>query len=286
MLRAFLWMSVVLAVACGPTSDSPPAGTGGSGGTGGTGGDAATGGMAGAGGMGGSGGVGAMGGSGGGNPNRVEAGQVCQRLAEVQCAGEEVCCTNAGRKYPTRDACINSQRSVCEDNSRVTQIGADPDAGYSMDHAETVFDEFERRALLCDPEIAAWGVSSQGLLNMFRGTRSQNADCMPESQTDFAAGLSCRVDDGLACVPGVPGTSVLPPLGWTCKPRAATGGPCFSDLNCQDNLRCAVPETLSTCAARKNPGESCGAPNECLSLLCEGGRCVAPNVDDAYCLGS
>lgn len=284
MLRACLWTSVLLALACGPASE-PPNMTGGSGGVGGTG---ATGGDGGTSGSGGDGGTSGSGGSGGGNPNRVAASQVCQRLAEVQCAGEESCCTNAARKYPTREACISSQRSVCEDNSRVTQIGADPDAAYSIDHAETVFTEFERRASLCDPEIAAWGVSSAGLLNMFRGTKTQNADCMPASATDFGAGLSCRVDDVLACVPGTPGTSVLPPLAWTCKPRANVGGPCFSDLNCLDNLRCLVPETLSMCASRKSPGETCGAPNECLSLLCENNVCVeatAANVDAAYCLG-
>lgn len=213
------------------------------------------------------------------------ANQICQRLAELQCAAEASCCPDTARQYPTRDACINSQRSVCETEGALMRVGSDPDAAYSIDHAEDVFDEFERQAGLCDPGIAAWGVSSSGLINMFRGTKRQNDSCQPANAMDFGAGFSCLVDNGLTCVPGGVEPIQQTPILWSCKPRSGDGDHCFSDINCNDGLHCLVPRTFSTCVARKAEGQSCGAPNECVSLLCEGGLCVAPNVADAYCLG-
>jgi hypothetical protein len=190
------------------------------------------------------------------------------------------------RQYPTRDACISGQRGVCETDSIVSRVGSNSAAAYSMDHAEAALDEFERLTSMCDPTVAAWGASSSGLINMFRGTKTQNSSCMPASSTDVGAVFACRVDDGLTCVPGIAGIAGLPPTGWTCKPRSGLNGNCYSDLNCTDGLRCETPETLSTCVARKTEGATCSLPNECVSLLCETGHCAAPNVDDAYCLGT
>jgi hypothetical protein len=185
------------------------------------------------------------------------------------------------------EACINNQRSICEDNAMVARLARDTKTGFSSDATETVFNEFERRTGLCDVDVAVFGVSSEGLRNIFQGTKTANAACDPMSATDFGAGISCRIDNGndLACVPGFPGTDFTPPTRWTCKDRQGVGGPCFSDLNCTDGLFCLVPETLSQCAMRKAPGQSCAAPNECLSLLCEGSVCVETNVEDVYCLG-
>ena len=210
---------------------------------------------------------------------------MCSRLAELQCAAEANCCQNSARRFPSVDACINNQRTVCEDNAMVARLARDAKTGFSSDHTETVFNEFERQTGLCDVNVAAWGVSSAGLRNMFRGMLTANANCQPSSATDFGAGISCLVDDNLACVPAFPETDFTPPSGWTCKTRSGAGGNCFSDLNCTDNLYCLVPETLSTCAMRKAAGQSCAAPNECLSLLCEGGVCQEANVEDVYCLG-
>jgi hypothetical protein len=174
---------------------------------------------------------------------------------------------------------------VCDTNFRAAEIGSNSAAGYSIDQAEMVFDHFELLTGRCGPDVATWGVSSDGFLTMFRGTKVLNASCQPTSLSDVGAAFSCRIDDDLTCVPTMAGFPGFPPGGWTCKPFSASGGRCYTDVNCQDGLRCLAPETYSTCTARKANGVSCGAPHECVSLLCESSLCVAPNVEDAYCLG-
>ena len=217
--------------------------------------------------------------------NRVQYNQVCQRLAELQCAAEEACCTNPAGKYPSVDACISNQAAVCESKFNVSVIGADPVAGYSVDNAEAAFNYFESLVTSCDTNVVSWGTSTEGFLKMMAGTKGANSLCMPTDSHDYGAAFACRVTDGLTCVPGIPGTMGLPPTGWTCKPRSAVGGHCYSDLNCQDGLRCLAPETYSTCAARKADGSSCSQALECQSLFCEDNVCVAPTVEHAYCLG-
>lgn len=270
---------------------------GGAGGTGGTGGDAGAGaiaGTAGDGGVGGSagiggagdGGTGGTGGTGGAlGTNRVQATQVCQRLAELQCAAEQSCCTNDAKKYPTVDACISNQRNVCETSFKVAQIGADPDAGYSVDNAEAAFDNFELLTSTCDMSVVSWGTSPEGFLRMMAGTKTANTTCQPNNSSDYGAAFSCLVANNLSCVPGglIPGTDI--PGLWSCKTRSGDGGRCYTDLNCGPGLRCSVPETYSTCVARKTLGSSCTYPTECASLFCEGSQCVEASVEAAYCLG-
>jgi hypothetical protein len=263
--------------------------TSGQGGVGGMAGDAGAGGTSGISGSGGAGGAGGAGGTGGtggtASPNRVQANQVCQRLAELQCAAETSCCTNDAKKYPSVDACISNQRSVCETNFKVAQIGADPDAGYSVDNAAASFDYFETLTATCDTNVVSWGTSTDGFLRMMAGTKTQNADCMPSGSSDVGAAFSCLVANDLTCVPSFPGIMSLPPTGWKCKPLAGSGGNCYSDLNCQVGLRCSVPETFSSCTGRKALNASCGSALECQSLFCEGNVCVAASVEAAYCLG-
>lgn len=262
-------------------------GLGGSSGMGGVGGTGASGGVGGDAGTGAS-GSGGAGGTGGGvtiGMNRVNASQVCQRLAELQCIAEEACCTNPSRKYPSQAACISNQASVCETNFKVTQIGADPDAGYSIDSAEQAFNYFEMLTETCDTDVVAWGTSTEGFLRMMQGTKSQNSFCMPSGPSDVGTAFSCTVASGLTCVPGAEEPTTGTPIAWSCKPRSGSGGKCYSDLNCQDGLRCAEPETYSTCTSRKALNSSCSYPLECESLFCEGNVCVEATVEAAYCLG-
>lgn len=267
----------------GGTGVAGTAGESGTGGTGGAAGEAGTGGT-------GAGGTGGTGGAGGTNgitlgTNRVQANEVCQRLAELQCLAEESCCQNPAGKYATLEACISNQRSTCEINFKVAQIGADPEAGYSIDRAEDAFDNFELLTSTCDTNVVAWGTSADGFRQMMQGTKANNSLCQPTGASDVGAAFSCLVASGLTCVPGGEEPSTGTPLLWSCKARSGVGGKCYTDFNCIDGLRCAEPETFSECTNRKALNETCTYPLECESLFCEGNLCVAPSVEAAYCLG-
>ncbi len=259
------------------------AGLGGSAGVGGFGGVAGIGGVDGSSGVGGNGSEGSQSGEGGGGGagNRVNPDQVCQRLAEIQCAGQTRCCADGGRRHADEDACIQAQRGICEDVFKVATVGTDARTGFSADLAEHALDTFEGKAAQCALDAQSWGASAQGLLTMFAGTRNQEQSCQPTSETDFAAGLSCTA--GLTCVPSTEIANV--PVGWACRPRAAEGGKCFADINCVDGQHCRELNTLSTCAPTFPVGTACTRPTECASLVCRQGLCAEVTADNVYCLG-
>jgi hypothetical protein len=123
-------------------------------------------------------------------------------------------------------------------------------------------------------------------MSMLRGTLDSGRSCSPDGFDKAAAAASlaaCKDAATTACLP----TSTLI---WTCTARGAAGSKCFSDLNCQDGLHCPNPSLVSgefgtaECAPRKADGSPCELHNECTSLSCEGGTCLAATVTAAYCL--
>jgi hypothetical protein len=220
--------------------------------------------------------------------NRVQPGQVCDRLATIQCAGERYCCDNPGRSL---EQCKQAQLSECA-SLYFDQVSQDPITGYSVTAAEAAFTEFERLASECDPDIAAWSLSPAGLRGVTLGTIAANQACTPADVTNFpkvAAHLaSCLNPATHACLPT--GLTGMPPLDpWNCTARGGSGAPCFSDLNCIEGLYCNndvdSPRLVgSQCLARKANGTSCGFPNECVSLTCRGGTCIDATEQTAYCL--
>lgn len=269
-----------------------------SGGSNGGGGDPATGGASGAGGTEGSsdGGTGLVGNGGAGGElgtggagfdagtapdrNRVQAGAVCARLATIQCAGEAACCANPGRSF---EECETRMRTGCVNELYLDAISSNSVAGYDGSAAEAAFNRFEELASMCDVSVATWGASANGLRGITPGTRAAGADCTPPNplNTADAAGYLVACTGGAACLP-----TLL--SGWNCEPRAAAGGNCFTDLNCQDGLYCDNPDlTVSSghrCEPRKSDGSPCALPNECQSLACRGGTCVPQDQQVAYCL--
>ena len=270
-----------------PAGVNPAAGKAGSddetGGTTGTGGGSASGG-----------GAGATGGNGGTDPgasgfgdapdrNAVKAGGLCERLSTIQCAGEELCCDAPGRDFA---ACKTTMKAGCETSLYLDKISLDPRSGFDAARAKTVFEMIETKAMACDPGTAAFGESADGLRGIFQGTVAPRGSCPPDvgNKAKAAAALaSCKDPGANACLPN-------PPLGitWSCAPRSAAGGPCFTDINCNAGLYCPnpslVPVPASACAARKADGATCAAPYECGSLFCKGGKCVAADKQAAYCL--
>jgi hypothetical protein len=212
--------------------------------------------------------------------NTGAVGTICERLSTIQCASEQYCCSNPGRSF---DDCKSIFLDGCEDDLMFDAIAGDARSGFDMAHASTVLNEVQRRASECDIGIAAYGESIEGLRGMFKGTVEAGGSCTslnPLNREDAAKALSSCADPAAS--------ACLPKLSfWTCTPRQAAGGECFSDVNCNDGLFCNNPNfdiAGSTCGARKAEGAACELPNECASLFCKGGVCVAPSVDAAYCL--
>lgn len=218
------------------------------------------------------------------NRNAVTVGHICDRLAQIQCAGEAYCCTNPGR---TQDECYTAQKAACDSvvaGVSLDAVAGDPVAGFDAAKAEAAFTEFETLASKCDPTIASFGAQRTGLLGIVAGTVPTGGTCTPSALSDLvkigAALVSCD-DSAQACMPDSARAV------WTCTALADANGACFTDLNCKEGLYCdAPPPTGGKCAARKAAGASCQLSNECASFSCTVAThtCAEPGVQTAYCL--
>jgi len=299
--------SVVIALAgLGCAGDKPmgrdlPAGAGDSGGMSGmSGGSAGTDSTSGTGGVSGEGGsagmepagVGSEGGMGGmemrvfdagSEPDRndVMSGELCDRLSTIQCAGEAFCCDNPGRDFA---ACKAAMQDGCTDEAMLDAIASAEKTGFDPAHTKLAYEEIERMASVCDPQVAIFGASLEGLRGIFKGTLAPGASCTTVNVTrrdEVAKALaSCSDPASSACMPGTP-------LFWTCDPRGGAGSRCFTDVNCIDGLFCDNPTfdiAGSTCMQRKDIGAACELPNECATFFCKDGQCAEATKQAAYCL--
>ena len=214
------------------------------------------------------------------NRNKVSAADVCKRLAEINCAGEAFCCDSPGRSV---EACKTEIVRACSQELMLDQVAANPITGFDAAAAERGYTELESKASKCDPSVAAWGNSPEGLRGLLKGTVAPDASCMPTQTLPdpamiAASLLSCK--DDRACL-------YDNPLGpWTCAQRSAASGPCLTDNNCKDGLHCVLPPltVVGSCMDRKPSGDSCTAPAECKSFFCKQGKCVDASQQAAYCL--
>jgi hypothetical protein len=212
--------------------------------------------------------------------NNVRAGALCARLAQIQCAGEQYCCEDPGRD---RAACEAAMLDSCTKEAYLDAISANDITAFDEAVAAVTFNEVERLASLCDPNIVSFSISRDGFMAMFRGTAAAGASCFP-SGTDAAVAAaklaSCTDIDSIACLP-------MSLLSWKCTARGGPGSPCFTDVNCFDGLYCPNDDLQigkTSCEARKPVGGPCRWGNECESLFCEAGACVPPSQRNAYCL--
>jgi hypothetical protein len=226
-------------------------------------------------------------GAGSGAGEAVDAGAsgLCARFAAIQCDGEQRCCS-----APTRsvERCQSDLKQSCQQSVYLDQIAMSPQSGFDASAADPAFTEFERRASRCDPSIASWVLTDEGLRGMFRGTLGRDQSCRPAggatSETGIvAAALSaCRHADGLACLP----KSLLG--DWTCVPKQAAGQSCITDDNCEASGACSngSQPALGTCVARLALGAACTDGNQCESLYCDGKLCASPDAQAVYCPAS
>ncbi len=217
--------------------------------------------------------------------NDVMAGELCQRVADILCAGEEFCCDDPGRDVA---ACETAMLKTCNNNYMLDTIAKDMRVGFDPAGASASFEMLENRAKACDPSVSAWAVSSEGFVMSLNGTLTADQDCEPmggamnASVAELLTALaSCSTSANLACLPS--------PDGWKCAARSSKGGKCATDGNCADGLYCVnTSEELDgsgTCTERKTAGTACTDATECTSFICTSGKCAADDDKQAaYCL--
>jgi hypothetical protein len=216
------------------------------------------------------------------NRNHVVAGQLCSRLAVIQCAAEQHCCNNPGR---TASQCQTQSVSDCMTEPSIDQLAAVKSTGFDPTITAMVFDELERRSAECDVGLAEWSVGPSGVRTILQGTIGANASCKPTGDINNkvnqgAALASCTNSETMGCLP----MSLLG--GWTCAPKSGADGKCLTDDNCMTGLFCCNPAMtpFGKCAERKDVGASCKSATECTSLICKNGSCVAADQQSAFCL--
>lgn len=229
--------------------------------------------------------------AGGPDRNKVVAGEVCDRLTTIQCAGEALCCDNPGRDYMT---CKNIMQEGCIKELLLDAVSLNPRSGFDADHAATAFAQFEEMASRCDPAITSWGANREGLSGMLKGTVNPGGECkppmaaMPLAAEAAASLVSCKSAATHACMPADYTIAPIPRAMWRCDPRTGNGGDCYSDANCQDGLFCDNPDfekvLTAACKPKLAVGASCDQARKCQTLICKGGACVAANEQTAYCL--
>jgi hypothetical protein len=211
--------------------------------------------------------------------NRAEPGHLCARVAAIECAGEAACCEQPGRE---RDACLSEREAACNEALPLDVLSEAPEVGFDVDRASDALAELERRASTCDPQIASWFASSEGLSPALAGTLGKNDSCAPagggrDARAIVVALYACQLAAGLSCVHGTGGS--------TCAPRSRPGDFCEVDRSCADGLYCDAPEAAAAaCRERRPAGEACTRAAECASLVCHAGACGADgDVQAAYC---
>lgn len=214
------------------------------------------------------------------NRNHVMPGQLCSRLAVIQCAAEQHCCSNPGR---TESQCQMQSVSDCMTDPSIDAIAGVRSTGFDPTTAASVFEQLETRSANCDVGLAEWSLGPSGVRTILKGTVAAKGSCKPTGditvKVNEAAGLaSCMNSETTGCLP----QSLLG--AWTCEQKGGADSKCISDDNCQTGLYCTPPSpTFGKCAQRKANGASCMAPTECTSLICKNSSCVAADQQSAFC---
>ena len=221
--------------------------------------------------------------------NRVQAGDVCERISTIECAGEQRCCTEPGRDF---EECVETMVEGCRITLQLDYMTAKPVTGFDAVRAETAIARFEQMAKECDPLVATIGEDPEGLRGMMQGSLAPDDSCFPpvspanifgaynEAATYMAA---CSDPAKYACLPDSP-------FDWRCTERGGVGAFCFTDLNCQEGLYCpqedpTMPQLGIECAEALPTGAECSFSNECTSLACVRGACAeAGDIQATFCL--
>ncbi|MEE8409665.1 MAG: hypothetical protein V3T05_08670 [Myxococcota bacterium] len=218
----------------------------------------------------------------------IAATDLCARLAAVRCDAEQICCTDSATKYADAASCKTTETANCKNDRE--PIAVDSRTGYNATTAGTKLGELYALAAVCDPSAGTWAFSDDGFFAVLDGTIASGGDCTPTEilpNLDAAALLAC--DSGNVCAMTVVVGLPLVVSG-VCAAPSASGGACFTDLECDTDLWCDPPNKFlsggGTCADREVNGTSCADGAECLTLTCTGSTCADATINDAYCLNN
>jgi hypothetical protein len=112
--------------------------------------------------------------------NQVAKGAVCDRIATIQCAGEQHCCNAPGRTF---DECKTVMQKGCTDAYLDAVSANSYFSAYNTTAAEPIFAQFEQLASNCDPSVTAWGAGVGGLRALFPGTVAPGANALRRRST-------------------------------------------------------------------------------------------------------
>jgi hypothetical protein len=200
--------------------------------------------------------------------------------------------------HSSKTDCITTQTKGCVDGG-LDYVTVQSMDGFDATNAPNIIKAFEDRAATCDPTIAQWAATPDGLRGIVKGTLASGGACTAPATTDgkvVAAYLaSCANGGTTACLPH-------PFANWYCTALSSLGGMCFTDVNCDpasstggaycnNDVSAPIISDNWKCVARKAVGESCQSSNQCQSLLCTKGAtsqnpgvCLEATPDTAYCI--
>lgn len=214
--------------------------------------------------------------------NRIAAGEICERLAIIQCIAEMMCCDDPRRGL--RD-CLNRQQELCQEQLLADRVSMEKTAGFDPDLAEQAFNDLEAMSRNCDPDITPFETAPDGFGQLFQGSVNPGGNCEPADANMLAmvhaALAACKDPINNACLPS--------DNMWRCQPRGEQpAAPCFTDNNCVAGLYCDNPDPTTAdgkCHNRTANGEACEKDHECVSLACWDDVCTPRNSQTAYCYG-
>ncbi|MBX3128479.1 MAG: hypothetical protein KF718_17290 [Polyangiaceae bacterium] len=307
-----------LMLACGGSSDTGLAASGGSGGSGAgtTGGAGGASGSAGAAGSGGLSGAAGSAGSGGSAAGPVALDDFCQTWVPKYCASAKSCCEGSGFGHDAA-GCTTLLTAQCEADVAAVKASELSYDGSDVHACIAATDGFLNKCVLAIDDLLVGFDSLLTCGGILDGKVPEGGACQRDSQCEASAdpavlvdcnqltkvcrhskllsqNQACQVGDGISeyCAPGLYCDAeflVGPPYSGICKQATPAGGDCngVKVINLECGLGFYCNKTSSKCTKAKVGGAPCAQAIECQSFSCVGAQCAAvpPLVNQAVCTG-
>lgn len=188
----------------------------------------------------------------------------CDRLADELCNNVVPCCSARSLDAGTVAACRASYLPLCQ---RMVESEKRPGLAYDQALSTACMAELHTHASSCN----------------FTG--AYKIDCVHIFHGNVPLGGACGGSD--QCIPPSEGAAVCASGKCIAPKISAAGGPCGWDgtdeVSCEIGLRCSAVVKMGTCLQPKGEGEACVGNAECLSDVCQVGKCTASNEFRVLC---